>query len=121
MEIPFRHFECRLGCGTIGVELLDMTIRFEWNPQKAKRNARKHGINFPEAATVFQDPLARILEDQDHSEDEYREIMIGHSNRGSLLVVSFTERNDVIRIISARKADRGEHENYEKARAAFDE
>ncbi len=72
--------------------------------------------NFGEAATVFRDPLAFIFDDEDHSEEEYREIIIGHSIRHRLLIVSFTERGDVIRIISARKADRDEREDYENAK-----
>lgn len=68
------------------------------------------------AATVLRDPLALIFNDKEHSEKEHREIIIGHSIRHRLLVVSFTERGDVIRIISARKADREEHEDYENAK-----
>jgi len=93
-----------------------MSIRFQWNPTKATKNVRKHSVSFMEAATVFQDVLAYIFADEDHSEDEHREIIVGHSNRNRLLVVSFTERNDVIRIISARKADHDEREDYEKAK-----
>lgn len=69
-----------------------------------------------EAVTVFRDPLALIFDDEEHSEEEYREIIIGHSLRHGLLVVSFSERGDVIRIISARKANRKEREDYETAR-----
>ena len=94
-----------------------MSLRFQWNPKKAAKNARKHkGVTFEEAATVFRDPLASIFDDPNHSDQEYRELIIGHSNRNRLLIVSFTERNDVIRIINARKADAGEHEDYEKAK-----
>ena len=93
-----------------------MSIRFQWDPQKAARNATKHGVTFEEAATVFQDPLAFIFDDEEHSVDEHQEIIIGHSKRGRLVVVAFTEREDVIRVISARKADRQEREDYENAR-----
>jgi uncharacterized DUF497 family protein len=93
-----------------------MSIRFQWDPQKAARNATKHGVPFSEAATVFQDPLAFIFDDEEHSVEEYREIIIGHSKRDRLLVVAFTERDDVIRIISAREANRKEREDYENAR-----
>ena len=93
-----------------------MSIRFQWDPQKAASNVTKHGVPFVEAATVFQDPLAFIFDDEEHSIEEYREIIIGHSKRERILVVSFTERDDVIRIISARKADRKEREGYENAR-----
>ena len=94
-----------------------MSLQFQWHPKKAATNARKHkGVTFEEAATVFRDPLASIFDDPNHSDQEYRELIIGHSNRNRLLIVSFTERNDVIRIINARKADAGEHEDYEKAK-----
>ncbi|HRX04421.1 MAG: BrnT family toxin [Anaerolineae bacterium] len=92
-----------------------MSLRFQWNAQKAVRNERKHRVTFAEAATVFRDPLAEIFDDEEHSEEEYREIIIGRSDRLRLIVVSFTERGDVIRIISARKADREECEDYENA------
>ena len=91
-------------------------MRFQWDSQKAEKNATKHGVTFVEAATVFQDPLAFIFDDEIHSDEEYREIIIGHSNRDRVIIAAFTERGDVIRIISARKADRAERENYENAR-----
>jgi uncharacterized DUF497 family protein len=90
-----------------------MSVRFRWDPQKAASNAKKHRVTFAEATTVFQDPLAFIFDDEDHSVEEHREILIGHSKRSRLIVVSFTERDDVIRIISARRADREEREDYE--------
>jgi len=93
-----------------------MGVRFQWDPQKAASNAKKHGVTFVEAATVFQDPLACIFDDEEHSAEEHREIIIGHSKRDRLLVIAFTERDDVIRIISDRKADREEREDYENAK-----
>jgi uncharacterized DUF497 family protein len=90
-------------------------IRFQWDPRKGTQNERKHAVSFSEAATVFRDPNAQLFDDDDHSQVEHREIIIGYSDRNRLLVVSFVERDDVIRVISARKVDRGEHENYEKA------
>ena len=93
-----------------------MSVRFRWDPQKAASNAKKHGVTFAEGATVFQNPLAFIFDDEDHSVEELREIIVGHSSQDRLLVVSFTERDDVIRIISARKADREEREDYENAK-----
>jgi uncharacterized DUF497 family protein len=93
-----------------------MSIRFQWDSQKAARNAQKHGVSFIEAATVFQDPLAYIFDDEAHSEQEYRELIIGHSSQNRLLIVSFTERGNRIRIISARRADQGEREDYENAK-----
>lgn len=94
-----------------------MSIRFFWDSNKAIRNPRAHdGVTFEEAATVFRDPTAYIFDDDEHSGEEYRELIIGYSARNRLLVVSFTEREDVIRIISARKADAGEQRAYEYAR-----
>ena len=93
-----------------------MSVQFQWDTQKAVRNKKRHRVTFAEAATVFRDPLAFIFDDEEHSEEEYREIIIGHSSRNRLLIVSFTERNDAIRIISARKADRGEREDYGRTR-----
>lgn len=85
-----------------------MTIRFEWDDEKARTNAAKHGIDFEEAQTVFDDALARIHADPDHSESEFRWIITGHSHRGRLLLVSFVEDDEAIRILSARAADRRE-------------
>jgi len=93
-----------------------MSVQFQWDPQKAANNAQKHRVTFSEAATVFQDPLAFIFDDEGHSAEELRESIIGHSNHHRVLVVSFTEREDVIRIVSARRADREEREDYEKAK-----
>ncbi len=93
-----------------------MSLRFQWDTHKAAQNARKHHVTFEEAATVFGDPLAWIFDDEDHSEQEHRELIIGHSNRNRLLIVSFTERERTIRIISARKANRQERKDYENAR-----
>lgn len=93
-----------------------MRIRFQWDPQKAARNVQKHDVTFVEAATVFQDPLAITFNDEDHSEKEHRELIIGFSARNRTLIVSFTERGKKIRIISARKADQDERTDYENAR-----
>ncbi len=94
-----------------------MSIRFSWDSRKAALNRRVHdGVTFEEAATVFRDPIAVIFDDDEHSNEEYRELIIGHSTRNRLLIVSFTEREDVIRIISARKADAGEQRAFEHAR-----
>ena len=65
---------------------------FEWDPAKAAANLLQHGVSFEEAATVFQDPLAKIHDDPDHSAAERRDIIVGHSVQGQLLVVSFTDR-----------------------------
>lgn len=94
-----------------------MNIRFTWDREKARLNAQKHqGVSFEEATTVFRDPLAAVFDDDTHSQDERRELIIGHSNRNRLLIVSFTERDDLVRIISARKADVEERAKYEHAR-----
>lgn len=93
-----------------------MPLRFEWDSKKAASSVTKHGVTFDEAATVFGDPLAVIFDDEDHSQDERREIIIGHSILGQLLLVSFTERDKmVVRIISARKANRRERKDYEES------
>lgn len=89
-------------------------MKFEWNPRKAVANSTKHGVSFNEALTVFADGMARIFDDVAHSADERREIIIGHSSRQRLLVVSFAERQDSVRIISARKATRLEQHDYEE-------
>lgn len=76
-----------------------MGVRFEWDLKKASANLRKHGISFEEARTVFNDPLAVIFDDEDHSVEEAREIIIGRSIRNCLSLVCFTERSKgIIRI-----------------------
>ena len=89
-------------------------MEFEWDDAKAEANVRKHGVAFAEAATAFADPLAALFPDPDHSDDEVREILVGYSERSRLLVVSFTERGENIRIISARVASAGERRNHEE-------
>ena len=91
-------------------------MQFEWNPEKAEANLIKHNVDFTEAETVFGDPLARIFDDEEHSIEEKRELIIGHSTQNRLLMVSFTEReNDTIRIISARLTTPPERRDYENA------
>ena len=90
-----------------------MELQFEWDEAKAQANWSKHGVKFEEASSVFRNPLAAIFYDEDHSTDEVREIIIGHSDRNRVLVVSFTERKPAIRIISARVATKREREDYE--------
>ena len=87
---------------------------FEWDAEKAAHNFRKHGIRFEEARPVFNDPLAWIFNDEAHSSEENREIIIGHSPSGRLLLVCFTECADVIRIYSARPATPAERKGYEE-------
>ena len=93
-----------------------MDLQFEWDNQKARLNFQKHGINFEEAKTVFRDPLAYIFDDQWHSVGEKREIIIGHDDKNRLVLVCFTERNQIIRIISARLATKKERQDYEEYR-----
>jgi uncharacterized protein len=90
-----------------------MSLRFEWDPNKAEANLSKHEVSFEEAVTVFADPLARIFPDEEHSVDELREIIIGHSAGHQLILVNFTGINDRVRISSARKATRRERK-YEE-------
>jgi len=92
----------------------DKPVEFEWDPGKAATNGHKHGVTFEEAASVFGDPLAAIFSDEAHSTGELREIIIGHSDRSRLLLVSFSERAKRIRIISARRATKPERRDYEE-------
>jgi uncharacterized DUF497 family protein len=93
-----------------------MSVRFEWDDDKAKANVKKHKVSFDEASSVFADPLAKIFDDDEHSTEEIREIIVGHSITKRLLLVSFTERGrDVVRIISARVATRNERKAYEES------
>lgn len=89
-------------------------IRFEWDENKNNKNIEKHHINFNEAATVFLDENALIIEDDSHSDNEERFIIVGMSLNANLLIVCHCYRNDgnVIRIISARKATKNESRQY---------
>ena len=89
-------------------------MEFEWDPRKAEKNLRKHGVSFTEAGTIFGDELSVTVPDPDHSDDEDRYITIGWSNRQRLIMVSHTERDDKIRIISARELTKAEREEYEE-------
>jgi uncharacterized DUF497 family protein len=86
----------------------------EWDERKNRSNQRKHGISFEEAETVFLDDNALLIDDPDHSEDELRFVLLGFSVALHLLVVCHCDRSDgeVIRIISARKADSSERVLY---------
>ena len=86
---------------------------FQWNSEKAISNERKHGVSFEEAVTVFADPLAITIDDPDHSMGELRFLTIGQSIMYRLLVVSHTERENQVRLISARTATRQERRSYE--------
>lgn len=90
------------------------TLRFEWNDRKAAANAKKHGVSFDEAKSVFVDERAKLIDDPDHSEDEDRFVLLGLSSTLRLLLVCHCYRTegDVIRIISARKATAKESNSY---------
>lgn len=89
-------------------------MQFAWDPKKATSNRRKHGVSFHEATTALRDPLSTTGRDPDHSDEEERFITFGLSARGRLLVVGFTEREDTIRIITARLATKKERSIYEE-------
>ena len=89
-------------------------MEFEWDENKLRTNLSKHGVSFNEASTIFDDPLYIDFYDPDHSKKEQRYIIFGTSERGRLLMVSYTERGDRIHIISARKATPAERESYEE-------
>lgn len=89
---------------------------FEWDNLKAVTNARKHGVSFEEARTVFEDPSAITVRDLGHSDLEMRFVTIGLSLISRVLLVIHTEREDAIRIISARKATPSERADYESQR-----
>jgi len=95
-------------------------MQFEWDPEKAKRNYKKHKVSFEEAVTVLYDPLSTTFDDPDHSVGERRFITVGFSSHGRLLVISHSERGEAVRIISARRAtqrERKRHENQTKNRS----
>ena len=92
-----------------------MKFRFEWDPEKAKVNLKKHGVDFEEASTIFDDPQYISFLDEEHSVDEERHITIGLSIKSRLLMAAHTEREDRIRIISARKAAKNEEKFYNEA------
>jgi uncharacterized DUF497 family protein len=90
-----------------------MKSNFEWDEKKAKINIHKHGVSFEEATTIFQDTFSLTMNDVVHSTGEERFIDIGLSSNGYILVVTYTERNNNIRIISCRKATPAERIAYE--------
>ncbi len=93
-----------------------MPIRFEWDPRKDGRNRLRHDVGFDEATTVFADPLAITIPDDDHSDDEERWVTMGLSHRQRLLVVVHAEgrKEEVVRIVSGRLADPDERREYEE-------
>jgi uncharacterized protein len=93
----------------------DEKYEFDWDPKKAKRNLKKHGVSFEEASTIFDDPDFISFLDEEHSVDEERQITIGMSIKARLLMAAHTERKRLIRIISARKATKNEEKFYNEA------
>jgi uncharacterized DUF497 family protein len=89
-------------------------MNFEWDEEKARENHRKHRVSFEEGVTAFGDPFSITIDDPDHSVDEQRYIDIGTSEKGLVLVVSYTQRGGSIRIISCRRATRSERKRYEE-------
>lgn len=89
-------------------------MQFEWDEDKAKKNILKHQVSFNEAETVFDDPFYIDFYDPDHSMDEDRYLIVGQSNQGRILIVSYTERENSIRLISAREVTRQERKVYEE-------
>jgi uncharacterized DUF497 family protein len=89
-------------------------VKFTWDPNKAEENLKAHGVDFREAATVFDDPLSTTFPDIDHSVGERRFLIIGLSALSRILVVAHTEESDTIRIISARTATKPERRFYEE-------
>ncbi len=87
---------------------------FEWDPRKAERNLRKHGVSFGEASTVFNDELAITAPDPQHSAQEERFITVGLSAMQRLLIIAHTDRKDHIRIISVRELTASERKTYEE-------
>lgn len=97
---------------------MPFTYHFSWDPEKAEANRRKHGVSFEDAATVFTDPLAVTIYDEDHSESEERWVTLGQAVSGDLLVVvhTFEELNPLeaaVRIISTRSATTAERRTYQ--------
>ena len=89
-------------------------VNYDWDPEKAASNLEKHAVSFDEASSVFDDPLFIDFYDPDHSMNEHRYLIIGQSAAGRLLIVSFTERNENVRLISARELTPSERRAYEE-------
>lgn len=89
-------------------------MEFAWDANKAVKNLSKHKVSFEEAKTVFNDPFYIDFYDPDHSYEEERYLIVGVSSKGRLLIVSYAEREDLIRIISAREVTRAERKVYEE-------
>ena len=92
---------------------------FEWDPSKARKNIKIHGVSFDEASTAFKDVLSLTIYDPLHSAEEDRFILIGNSYKNRLLVIVHTERGNKIRIISARITTKNERKHYEENAERF--
>jgi hypothetical protein len=91
-----------------------LALEFQWDQRKAAANLAKHKVSFEEAATVFGDPLGRIVADPRHSAEEERLVLLGISRQRRLLAVMYIERTGAVRIIGARQATRPERRDYEE-------
>jgi uncharacterized protein len=91
-------------------------VEFEWDPDKNRDNQSAHGVPFEEASTVFGDPFAVTINDPDHSLEEHRFLTTGYSNRQRLIIVAHTDRDDRLRLISARDVTAAERHVYEEER-----
>ena len=89
-------------------------MRFDWDENKAVSNLSKHGVSFEEAKTVFEDPLYVDFYDPAHSDEEARYLIVGESSQRRLLIASYTERGNLIRLISAIEVTRTERKVYEE-------
>ena len=89
-------------------------MEFTWDEKKAAANLAEHGVSFDEAKTVFDDPLYVDFYDPDHSYDEHRYLIVGESRQSRLLIVSYTERGDSVRLINAREVTVSERKAYEE-------
>lgn len=89
-------------------------MEFEWDPEKDRENQVKHGVAFEEASSVFGDAFAVTIDDPDHSTNEGRFLTTGYSNRRRLIIVAHTDRDDRLRLISARGVTPAERHVYEE-------
>jgi hypothetical protein len=94
-------------------------IKFDWDKEKAKLNLQKHGVSFEETMTVWNDEFAAFLHDTSPSLDEDRFLLIGYSFKNNLLYGSFSERYDIIRLISSRKATKTERKRHEENKGNY--
>jgi uncharacterized DUF497 family protein len=117
-NVVFRHFLKPLWDRKSGGNMEDIEdeeTQFEWDPEKAKKNLKKHGVSFEEASTISKDPQYISFLDNEHSADEERHITIGLFDKLRLLMAAHTDRKNLIRIISARKATKNEKKFYDEA------